>query len=177
MATAHPILVMGICGTGKSSVARGVADRMDGSFVEADQYHDATSIARMRAGQPLTDDMRWGWLDRLAAALRSSPRRAILACSALGVAHRDRLRAGAGPLDIVFLHGDRDLIEARMKARRDHYMPTSLIDSQLAALQPPDPQAEGALWIDVALPLARIIDIAAGAFAPPRPTSTGGEQQ
>lgn len=176
MTILRPILVMGICGTGKSSVGRGLADRIGGSFIEADRYHDATSIARMRAGQPLTDDMRWGWLDRLAGAVRDAPYRAVLACSALGVAHRDRLRAGAGALDIVFLHGDRDLIEARMKARHDHYMPVSLVDSQLAALQPPDPAAEGALWIDVALPLPAIIDIAADAHAP-YATSTGGETE
>ncbi|MGR3198967.1 MAG: gluconokinase [Paracoccus sp. (in: a-proteobacteria)] len=176
MTILRPILVMGICGTGKSSVARGLASRIGGSFIEADQYHDASSVARMRAGQPLTDDMRWGWLDRLADAVRNAPQRAVLACSALGVAHRDRLRAGAGALDIVFLHGDRALIEARMTARQDHYMPISLIDSQLAALQPPDPAAEGALWIDVALPLPAIIDIAADTLAPQTKT-TGGETE
>lgn len=173
----RPILVMGICGTGKSTVARGIADRIGGCFIEADLFHDEASVARMRAGQPLTDDMRWGWLDRLGAALIAAPRRGVLACSALGLAHRDRLRASAGPLDIVFLHGERALIEARMKARQGHYMPASLIDSQLEALQPPDPTAEGALWISVALPPDTIIDRAVEAFAPPHRLSTGGETQ
>lgn len=174
--TARPVLVMGICGTGKSTVARGIAERIGGSFIEADLYHDASSVERMRAGLPLTDDMRWGWLDRLAAAVSAAPTRAVLACSGLSVAHRDRLRAGAGPLDIVFLHGDPALIAARMAARRDHYMPPSLIDSQLAALQPPEPAAEGALWLDVALPPGRIIDRAVAALTAPRiPSSTGGE--
>ena len=172
---ARPILVMGICGTGKSTVARGIADRIGGSFIEADLYHDQSSVARMRAGLPLTDDMRWGWLDRLAAAVRASPRRAVLACSGLSHAHRNRLRDGAGALDIVFLLGDRDLIAARMAVRRDHYMPASLIDSQLATLQPPDPAAEGALWIDVALSPDQIIDRAVAALSAPRPVSTGGE--
>lgn len=172
---ARPVLVMGICGTGKSTVARGIAERIGGSFIEADLYHDQTSVDRMRAGLPLTDDMRWGWLDRLAAAVAVAPTRAVLACSGLSIAHRDRLRAGAGPLDIVFMHGDRDLIAARMATRRDHYMPPSLIDSQLAALQPPDPAAEGALWCDVALPPDQIIDRACAALAPTRPVSTGGE--
>jgi gluconokinase len=174
----RPILVMGICGTGKSTVARGVADRIGGSFVEADLYHDAASIERMRAGLPLTDDMRWGWLDRLGEAVLAAPQRPVLACSALGRAHRDRLRARTGPLDIVFLHGARELIAARMEARHDHYMPPSLIDSQLAALQPPDPDAEGALWIDVASSPEQIIDTAAAALAPQvRTTSTGGETE
>ena len=169
--TARPVLVMGICGTGKSTVARGIAERIGGSFIEADLYHDQTSVERMRAGLPLTDDMRWGWLDRLAAAVAAAPARAVLACSGLSVAHRDRLRAGAGPQDIVFLHGDRALIAARMAARRDHYMPPSLIDSQLAALQPPDPTAEGALWVDVALPPGQIIDRAVAALTAPRTPS------
>lgn len=171
----RPILVMGICGTGKSTVARGIADRIGGCFIEADLFHDEASVARMRAGQPLTDDMRWGWLDRLGTALVAAPRRAVLACSALGLAHRDRLRAIAGPLDIVFLHGDRRLIEARMNARHDHYMPASLIDSQLEALQPPDPAAEGALWISVALSPDHIIDHATEAFSPSPGITTGGE--
>ena len=172
--TARPVLVMGICGVGKTTIAQGIARRIGGTYVEADLFHDAASVAHMRAGNPLTDDMRWGWLDRLGAAIAAEPGRAVLACSALGRAHRDRLRAGSGPLDIVFLHGDRALIEARMSARQGHYMPTSLIDSQLAALQPPDPQAEGALWIDVALPPEGIIDIAAKALGA-REVSTGGE--
>lgn len=172
---ARPILVMGICGTGKSTVARGIADRIGGCFIEADLFHDEVSVARMRAGQPLTDDMRWGWLDRLGAALVAARRRGVLACSALGFAHRERLRATAGPLDIVFLHGERSLIAARMNARQGHYMPASLIDSQLEALQPPNPVTEGALWISVALLPDQIIDQAVGAFAPPPGISTGGE--
>ena len=167
--TARPVLVMGICGTGKSTVARGIAARIGGTFIEADLYHDPSSVARMRAGQPLTDDMRWGWLDRLAAEVTAAPTRAVLACSGLSRAHRDRLRAGAGPLDIVFLHGDRALIAGRMAARPDHYMPPSLIDSQLAALQPPAPTAEDALWVDVALPPAQIIDRAVAALTAPLP--------
>lgn len=172
--TARPVLVMGISGVGKTTIAQGIAQRIGATYVEADQYHDAASVAHMRAGRPLTDDMRWGWLDRVAAAAAAVPGRAVLACSALGRAHRDRLRAGAGPLDIVFLHGDRALIEARMTARQGHYMPASLIDSQIAALEPPSAAAEGALWIDVALPPEDIIDTAARALGADS-VSTGGE--
>lgn len=162
----RPILVMGICGVGKSTIAQGIADRLGGHFIEADEYHDERSVAHMRDGRPLTDDMRWGWLDRLGQAVNAAPDRAVLACSALGLAHRDRLRTVTGPIDIVFLHGDRALIEERMNARTGHYMPTSLIDSQLAALQPPDAQAENALWLSVALAPERIIELATEALAP-----------
>ncbi|MDN5567348.1 MAG: gluconokinase, partial [Paracoccus sp. (in: a-proteobacteria)] len=100
--TTRPILVMGICGVGKSTIAQGIADRVGGQFIEADEFHDDQSVAHMRDGQPLTDDMRWGWLDRLGDAVNAAPKRAVLACSALGRAHRDRLRARTGPIDIVF---------------------------------------------------------------------------
>jgi gluconokinase len=162
----RPILVMGICGVGKSTIAKGIADRIGGQFIEADDFHDDNSVAHMRDGHPLTDDMRWGWLDRLGDAVNAAPQTAVLACSALGRAHRDRLRARTGPLDIVFLHGDRALIKDRMNARQDHYMPTSLIDSQLDALQPPHSDHENALWLTVALSPDRIIDLAVEAIAP-----------
>lgn len=173
----RPILVMGICGVGKSTIARAIADRLGGTFIEADRFHDPESIARMASGQPLTDDMRWGWLDRLGAAVQAAPTRAVLACSALGRAHRDRLRARSGPMDILFLHGDRDLIAARMATRKDHYMPVSLIDSQLAALQPPDPQQEHALWIDIARNPDRIVAAAVRAFGDRTTHSTGGDTE
>ena len=110
----RPVLVMGICGVGKSTIAAAIAESLDGRFIEADSYHDSASVARMRAGLPLTDEMRWGWLDRLGDAVVAAQKRAVLACSALGRAHRDRLRARTGPLDIVFLPGDRDIIAARV---------------------------------------------------------------
>ena len=88
----RPVLVMGICGVGKSTIAAAIAESLDGRFIEADSYHDSASVARMRAGLPLTDEMRWGWLDRLGDAVVAAQKRAVLACSALGRAHRDRLR-------------------------------------------------------------------------------------
>lgn len=171
----RPILVMGICGVGKSTIAQAIAASLGASFIEADSYHSPEAVAWMAAGKPLTDDMRWGWLDRLGDAVNQTPGRAVLACSALGLAHRDRLRARTGPLDIVFLNGDRDLIAARMNARKDHYMPVSLIDSQLAALQPPDAQAENALWISVEMTPEQIIQTAVSRLAETEDSSTGGK--
>lgn len=181
----RPILVMGICGVGKSTIAQAIAASLGGTFIEADSFHSPEAVAWMAAGKPLTDDMRWGWLDRLGDAVNrvqgnqtqgsQTQGRAVLACSALGRAHRDRLRARTGALDIVFLNGDRDLIAARMNARKDHYMPASLIDSQLATLQPPDAQAENALWISVDMPPDHIIQTAMSRLALTEDSSTGGK--
>lgn len=161
---ANPVLVMGISGVGKSTVAKAIAQRLEAEFIEADAYHPAENVAAMRAGQPLTDELRWGWLDAVAQAVAQVQGRAVFACSALSRAHRDRLRAGTGPLSIVFLHGDRDLIAARMAARMNHFMPVTLVDSQLAALQPPDRVAEQAIWIDVAPSQMQVIDAALAAL-------------
>lgn len=166
----RPILVMGICGVGKSTVAAAIAARIGATFVEADTFHPPENVAAMRAGQPLTDDMRWGWLDRVGAAVAAQPGPTVLACSALSRAHRDRLREQTGPLRIVYLHGERALIETRMSARQNHYMPAVLIDSQLAALQAPDRVAEAAIWLDIAADPDRVIDQAVTALAmPPNP--------
>lgn len=154
---------MGICGTGKSTVARALADRIGGTFVEADEFHDPAAVGRMRAGQPLDDALRWGWLDRVGAAMAGAPR-PVVACSALKRAYRDRLRARAGPLDVLFLHGDPALIAARMAARPGHFMPPSLIASQLATLEPPGAD-EQALTCAITLPLEAIVARALAAFA------------
>ena len=156
------ILVMGICGTGKTTLAARLADRMSLTCIEADDHHAPEAIARMAAGGALTDDDRWGWLDRIADAALATPGAAVIACSALKQAYRARLAERLGPLDIVFLHGTRDLIAARMSQRTDHYMPTSLIDSQLADLEPPG--GLDVLPLDIAEPPDRLVD-AAHAFA------------
>ncbi|SNT68594.1 gluconokinase [Paracoccus seriniphilus] len=145
----QPVLVMGICGTGKSTLAAAIAARLQGSFIEGDDYHSPENIAHMAAGQPLTDDMRLGWLDRLGEAMREAPAPAVLSCSALRHSYRQRLARMAGPMRIIFLHGPRPLIEARMAARAGHFMPATLVDSQLDTLEPPDPINEGAIWIDI----------------------------
>jgi gluconokinase len=112
----------------------------------------------MRAGAPLTDDDRWPWLDAVARALAiEGP--VIVGCSALRRVYRDRLRAGAGgPVDFIHLTGDRDLIAGRMAARTGHYMPPSLLDSQLATLEAPDP--DEALSLDIDQPVAALVEAA-----------------
>lgn len=135
------LVVMGVSGTGKSTLGAMLADHWYASFLEGDAYHSAANVAKMEAGAPLTDEDRWPWLDRLGAALGAAARAdgaAVVACSALRRAYRARLEAAAGlPLRFAFLDTGRAEIARRMRARTGHYMPPSLLDSQLATLEPP----------------------------------------
>lgn len=152
---------MGVSGCGKSSVGAGLAERLGIAFRDGDDLHPAGNVAKMRAGIALTDAERGPWLDRVAATLRETAP-VVVACSALRRAYRDRLRAGAGgPVRFIHLAGSRDLIAARMAARSGHFMPPALLDSQFAALEPPDP--DEALTLDIDQPLDALIRAAAGA--------------
>jgi gluconokinase len=153
------IIIMGVSGCGKSSVGAGLSQRLGIPYRDGDDLHPAANVEKMRAGHPLTDDDRWPWLDRVAAVLAvDAP--VIVGCSALRRAYRDRLRAGAGgPVHFVHLAGSRELLAKRMSARTGHYMPLSLLDTQLAALEPPSP--DEALTIDIDQPLDAIITTAA----------------
>ena len=121
-------------------------------FLDADDFHPEANVAKMRAGTALTDDDRWPWLDRLAAeiaAINARNGHAVLACSALKQAYRDRLARG-GELRFVYLKGDRATLASRLAARAGHYMPASLLDSQLATLEEP----ADAIVIDIRAPIA-----------------------
>jgi gluconokinase len=144
------VVVMGVSGSGKSTVGRGLADAMHWPFLDADDFHPAANVAKMRAGTPLTDKDRWPWLDRLAAeisAINARGEHAVLACSALKQAYRDRL-AVAGGVRFAYLKGDRATIEPRLAARAGHYMPASLLVSQLATLEEP----AQAIVVDICMP-------------------------
>lgn len=145
------VLVMGVAGSGKSAVAQRLAQALGGSFVEADDYHPPANVARMAAGQPLTDDMRWPWLDAVASAALTAPTApVVLACSALRRSYREVLRARLGALPVFHLHGTPELLAARLCARQDHFAGVALLDSQLATLEPPASD-EGATLLDIAL--------------------------
>lgn len=135
----HPLLVAGVSGSGKSTLAQGWAQRCAAPFIEGDQYHAATSVAKMRAGIPLEDADRAAWLDRLVAAMRSHPEQPapVLACSALKRAYRERLRAGIPGLRVVLLQVSPQLAEQRVSQRADHYMPVTLVASQFRTLESP----------------------------------------
>jgi gluconokinase len=147
---------MGVSGCGKSSVGAALAARLGIPYFDGDDLHPPANVAKMRAGIPLTDEDRWPWLDRVAEVLRDqSP--VIVGCSALKRAYRDRIRDGAGgTVAFVHLAGDRDLIAARMGRRTGHYMPTSLLDSQFATLEPPGP--DEATTVDIALDLPDLVE-------------------
>ena len=149
------IVLMGVAGCGKSTVGEALARRLHIPYRDGDDLHPAENVAKMRAGIPLTDTDRWPWLDRVAQTLAAEAP-AIIGCSALKRAYRDRIRAGAGgPVRFVHLAGSRDLIAARMAQRSGHYMPLSLLDSQFAALEPPD--ATEALTVSIDQPLDALI--------------------
>ena len=143
--TGPPILVvMGVAGTGKSTVAGLLAERLNWELQEGDDLHPPANVAKMSAGIPLDDQDRWPWLDAIAAWIASKRERGepgLVTCSALKRSYRDRLR---GPNVIfVFLNGPRAVIEARIASRKSHYMPPSLLPSQLATLEPLEPDEPG----------------------------------
>jgi len=130
---------MGVSGSGKTTIGRVLADELGWTFLDADDFHPPASVAKMAAGMALSDEDRWPWLDRLAGELRALDERrrnVVLACSALKQEYRDRLKR-AGELRWAYLKGDAATIEPRLAARRDHYMPRSLLASQFATLEEP----------------------------------------
>jgi gluconokinase len=132
------IVVMGVSGSGKTTVGLRLAHALGARFIDGDHLHTDAARAKMAAGHALTDEDRWPWLDRIGAELARS-HRTVIACSALRRAYRDRLRAAAGPrLRFVYLEATLEEMRARVAGRVGHYMPASLVDSQFAALEPPD---------------------------------------
>jgi len=148
---ARTIIVMGVSGCGKSLIGSILAQRLGGIFEDADDFHPPSNKAKMSQGIPLADEDRWPWYgilrDRI-LEMRNTGKTYVLACSALKEAYRDRLRAGDGAdaLSFVHLKGSRRLIGERLAARRGHFMPPTLLDSQFAALEEP----RDAIEVDVA---------------------------
>lgn len=166
------IVVMGVSGCGKSSVGQGLAAALGLPYLEGDQLHPEANVRKMAGGTPLTDADRAGWLDALAGRLAAAAAGPglVLGCSALKRAYRDRLRQAAPELRLVHLHGQADLLAQRMAQRQDHYMPASLLPSQLATLEPPAPD-EHALVLDIAQPLDRLVAAAVQHLQHPHPES------
>lgn len=150
------IVVMGVSGVGKTTVGQALASSIGAVFAEGDSYHPEANIEKMRHGQPLSDEDRWPWLDRLRAAIDdwlAKDRRVVLACSALKASYRERLVSDPGDVRFVHLQADRRLIGKRLAERKGHYMPSSLLDSQIDTLEPP----EDAITIDAKRPLDDIL--------------------
>jgi gluconokinase len=133
-------VVMGVSGSGKSTIASMLAHRLHWIYEDADWFHPKSNIEKMHAGKPLSDEDRWPWLHAIAAwidATRHIGNHGVIACSALKRAYRDILVGERPDVQIVFLKGDRELIARRVAARDGHFMPPSLLDSQFAALEVP----------------------------------------
>lgn len=155
-----PVIVMGVSGAGKTTIGKLLADRLGTWFLDADDLHDVPSKRKMSQGEPLTDADRAPWLDRVGAAIRAAPVPPVVACSALKAEYRARLREFAPDLVFVHLHGTATLIAARLGTRDHEYMPPSLLDSQIAALEPLADEEAG-LRVDVALPPEQIVELVA----------------
>ena len=150
------MVVMGVSGCGKSDIGQRLATALGMPFVEGDAWHSPDNIAKMAAGIPLTDDDRAVWLATLRDQIANSASM-VLSCSALKRRYRDLLREGDPALFFIELDGSRALIEERMRARRGHFMPTSLLDSQFQDLEPLQPDEAG-LRVDISGSLASITE-------------------
>jgi len=154
---------MGVSGSGKSTLGALLARELACPFLEGDDFHDAQAVAKMRAGEPLDDQDRWPWLDRLGAAMSqtlASGGQVVAACSALRRPYRERLRAAiSAPTRFVLLDASYDELLRRLTQRADHYMPASLLDSQLATLERPDAD-EAVFTLDAVLPPERLCQMA-----------------
>ena len=161
------VVLMGVCGSGKTEIGRLLAARLGCDFLDGDDFHPPANVAKMRSGRPLDDSDRWPWLDRLAAEINArlaDGRGAVVACSALARRYRDRLGIARPGVMLVHLDGDRDLLAQRLAARQGHFMPATLLESQLAALEPPTAD-ERPLIVDIAATPEAIVDEIAAAVA------------
>ena len=137
------LVVMGVSGSGKTTIAKELAAAEHWTILEGDAFHPPANVAKMKAGTPLTDDDRWPWLRAIATAIdahRSRGENAVVACSALRRAYRDILIGDRRDVRLVYLKGSQELIAERMKARKGHFMPSSLLDSQFRTLEEPGPE-------------------------------------
>jgi gluconokinase len=160
------VIVMGVTGSGKTTVGTALAERLGCRFFDADDFHPAANVARMRSGQALNDEDRWPWLDRLRDLIAeelASGRSLVLACSALREVYRQRLAAEglAERVKFVHLRISPETARARLEARPGHYMPPTLVPSQFATLEAP----AGAIEVDGEAPLADVVQFVAKAVA------------
>jgi gluconokinase len=161
------LIVMGVSGCGKSTMAAALSERLGLDMVDGDDLHRPESVAKMRAGVALQDADRWPWLDRIGDYLAGSPDGAlgrVVACSALRRAYRERIRAHAGEVCFLFLQGDYALIAQRMRLRVGHYMQADLLDSQFQTLETPAPDETDVITLDIDMPMAALIDQAVSAL-------------
>lgn len=162
------LVLMGVSGCGKSTIGTALARHIGLTYLDGDDLHPARNVEKMRQGLPLDDADRWPWLDRCGDALKSAPSGLVLGCSALRRCYRDRLRQASRLPDLLFVHltGSEELLRRRVSGRQHPYMPASLLRSQLATLEPPQPD-ERAISMEIGQPadvmVAKIVDAVRGA--------------
>lgn len=159
---AGSVMVMGVSGAGKSTVGLALAQWLELPFLDADTLHSESNRQKMMARQPLTDEDRWPWLDAVADKIQETS--LVVACSALRRAYRDRIRIRGGDVWCLELRGSRDILVERVTSRPGHFMPASLLDSQLETLESLEPDELG-LTVDAANTVGEIVTEAAAAFA------------
>ncbi|GAB3280134.1 gluconokinase, GntK/IdnK-type [Sinomonas notoginsengisoli] len=147
------VIAMGVSGCGKSTVGRFLAQELGGEFLDGDDLHPAANVAKMAAGIPLDDADREPWLRLIGEKMAAASGTMVIGCSALKRAYRDIIRAAAPDTVFVHLHGTRELLAARMAARPGHFMPVSLLDSQLATLEPLQEDERGRVFDIAETPL------------------------
>ncbi|WP_033069186.1 gluconokinase [Thalassospira australica] len=156
------VVVMGVSGSGKTEVARRLASKTDNICLDADDHHPKANVERMSRGVALNDEMRWPWLEAVAKAAQQvgqTDKTVFIACSALKRSYRDLLREKLGQLSFVFLEGTRDVIQTRLESRVGHFMPSALLDSQLADLEPPGPD-ENCVTVFIDAPIETVVSMA-----------------
>ena len=160
------IVVMGVAGSGKTTIASGLAEKLGVPFVEGDSLHPIANVKKMASGIPLTDEDRWPWLAAIGQRMeveRLTGHGVVVSCSALKHAYRDCLRKEVhGKVHFILLDGSRELITDRMKKRKGHFMPPALLDSQFATLEKPTPD-EHAVILDISHPVPTLLAEAAQA--------------
>lgn len=151
------VVLMGVSGSGKSSIGRALAPMVQACYFDGDSFHPQSNIDKMTKGAALKDDDRWPWLKKVGETLASGDSRVIVGCSALKRIYRDCIRDVAGS-GVVFVHlsGNHELLASRMSSRSGHFMPESLLDSQYADLQPPE-KDETSITVDVNLPIEIVV--------------------
>jgi gluconokinase len=156
----HALILMGVSGSGKTTIGETLAARIGWCYEDADTFHPASNVAKMSAGQPLTDEDRWPWLRAIADEIDRvgvAGERIVIGCSALRRVYRDLLVHGRSDIRIVYLDGAQDLIADRLGQRKGHFMPPGLLTSQFKTLEPPTPD-EHAVTVSIDAPAETIVD-------------------
>ena len=154
------LVVMGVSGSGKSTIAEKLAERLRWRYEDGDKYHPASNVAKMSAGHPLTDEDRWPWLRAIADEIDrvcSAGEHAVIACSALKRVYREILVHGRDDVRIIYLQGTQELIADRLAKRKGHFMPPGLLASQFKTLEPPE-ENENPVTASIDAPVDAVVD-------------------